>query len=72
MKKVQVDVRYKDKSYHSQINEMSEKDLSILKDFIYLNHRDGLTNLTLENNGSFIYLPKNILKKSVITITIIG
>lgn len=70
MKKLQIKLEYQDKTYSSQIAEVSEEEIVEIKNFLEKVTKGSMSYLTFENEGTHYHFPKNIIENSIISLVI--
>lgn len=70
MKKAQIILEYQNKIYSSEVSEVSEDEIKILKDFMEQISKGKISYLTFENKGTHFYFLKNIIENSIISLVI--
>lgn len=70
MKKVTIKIKYKNDTYVSDLMELDDEDIEMLKDQIKSTVKGDSMGFTLTRNGDFIYLPNRITMRSVFSLII--
>lgn len=71
MKKITLELNYKENTYLSKEENVSEDDFVVLKNILQRVASGECTYFNFETKDGFLYFPKNILEQSILKINIL-